>query len=75
MAIGISEGGSEDASISVYDAATGKAIAGPVDRAQFGATAWSNDSKTLYFVRLKKLGPERCRVRSDTRTRRSIRGT
>jgi len=57
VAVGISEGGSEDASISVYDAATGKAIAGPVDRAQFGATSWSNDSNTIYFIRLKKLGP------------------
>jgi prolyl oligopeptidase len=39
----------------VYDAATGKQIAGPIDRAQFGATSWSNDSKLLYFIRLKKL--------------------
>ncbi|HEY1836529.1 MAG TPA: prolyl oligopeptidase family serine peptidase [Rhizomicrobium sp.] len=57
VAVGISEGGSEAASIFVYDAATGKQIAGPVDRAQFGATAWSDDSKTLYFIRLKKLAP------------------
>ncbi|MGA7712779.1 MAG: prolyl oligopeptidase family serine peptidase [Rhizomicrobium sp.] len=57
VAAGVSEGGSEEASLSVYDAATGKQIAGPVDRAQFGATSWSLDSKTLYFVRLKKLGP------------------
>ena len=57
VAVGISAGGSEDASLTVYDAATGKQIAGPVDRAQFGATAWSNDSKTLYFIRLKKLAP------------------
>ncbi len=39
VAVGISEGGSEDASIFVYDAATGKQVAGPVDRAQFGATS------------------------------------
>ena len=57
VAVGISEGGSEDAAISVYDAASGKAIAGPLDRAQFGASAWSNDSDTLYFIRLKKLAP------------------
>src|SRR5208282_5537466 len=57
VAVGTSKGGSEDASISVYDAATGKVIAGPIDRAQFGATSWSNDSNTVYFVRLKKLGP------------------
>jgi prolyl oligopeptidase len=54
VAVGISEGGSEDASITVYDAASGAKIAGPVDRAQFGATSWSDDSKLLYFVRLQK---------------------
>ena len=57
VAVGTSKGGSEDASISVYDAATGKQIAGPLDRAQFGATSWSEDSNTVYFIRLKKLGP------------------
>ena len=35
-------------------------IAGPIDRAQFGATAWSDDSKTLYFIRLKKLAATAC---------------
>ncbi|HEY1838361.1 MAG TPA: prolyl oligopeptidase family serine peptidase [Rhizomicrobium sp.] len=57
VAVGISEGGSEAASITVYDAATGKALAGPVDRAQFGATGWSDDSRTLFFNRLKQLAP------------------
>ena len=57
VAVGISEGGSEAASIFVYDASSGKQIAGPVDRAEFGATAWSNDSRILYFIRLKKLAP------------------
>lgn len=55
VAVGISEGGSEEAVLTVYDAASGAKIAGPVDRAQFGATAWSDDSKTLYFIRLKEL--------------------
>ncbi|HUO98671.1 MAG TPA: prolyl oligopeptidase family serine peptidase [Rhizomicrobium sp.] len=57
VAVGVSEGGSEAAVLSVYDAASGKAIAGPIDRAEFGATAWTTDSKTLFFVRLKKLDP------------------
>jgi prolyl oligopeptidase len=57
VAVGISEGGSEDASLTVYLGASGAKIAGPIDRAQFGATSWSDDSKTLYFVRLKKLAP------------------
>jgi prolyl oligopeptidase len=57
VAVGVSEGGSEDASLTVYDAATGAAIAGPLDRAQFGATGWTDDSRILYFNRLKKLAP------------------
>jgi prolyl oligopeptidase len=55
VAVGISEGGSEDAVLTVYDAAGGQKIAGPIDRAQFGATSWSDDSKILYFIRLHKL--------------------
>jgi prolyl oligopeptidase len=55
VAVGISEGGSEAASMSVYDANTGIRIAGPIDRADFGATAWSTDSTRLYFIRLRKL--------------------
>jgi len=57
VAVGLSAGGSEEAAITVYDAVTGKAIAGPVDRAQYGTTSWSNDSKTLYFIRMKLLKP------------------
>ncbi|HEY4126359.1 MAG TPA: prolyl oligopeptidase family serine peptidase, partial [Rhizomicrobium sp.] len=55
VAAGVSEGGSEDASVTIYDAATGAAIAGPLDRAEFGAQSWSSDSRTLYFNRLKQL--------------------
>ena len=50
VAVGISQGGSEAANLYVYDAASGAQIAGPVDRAQFGATSWSLDSSTLYFI-------------------------
>lgn len=57
VAVGISQGGSEAAVLTVLDAATGKEIAGPIDRADFGATSWTDDSKTLFFVRLKKLDP------------------
>jgi prolyl oligopeptidase len=55
VAAGISHGGSEAASIFVYDVATGKQIAGPLDRADAGHTAWSTDPSTLYFARLKQL--------------------
>jgi len=55
VAAGVSEGGSEAASVTVYDAATGKTIAGPIDRAEFGAQTWSDDGQTLFFNRLKLL--------------------
>ena len=55
VAVGVSEGGSEDAAITVYDAASGTKISGPIDRAQYGTTSWSDDSKLLYFIRLQKL--------------------
>ena len=44
VAVGISAGGSEAASLFVYDAASGAQIAGPIDRAEFGATSWSADA-------------------------------
>jgi prolyl oligopeptidase len=53
VAVGISSGGSEDASITVTDADAKAQIAGPVDRAEYGATAWSDDGTTLHIVRLK----------------------
>ena len=58
VAAGVSQGGSEAADLFIYDAGTGAQIAGPIDRAQFGPTSWSEDSKTLYFIRLKTLGPK-----------------
>ncbi|TAN07543.1 MAG: hypothetical protein EPN38_04900 [Rhodanobacteraceae bacterium] len=57
VAVGVSEGGSENAAMTVYDAATGKPIGSPIDRVQLGATAWSHDSKTVYFNRLRQLKP------------------
>jgi prolyl oligopeptidase len=55
VAVGISEGGSEDAQLYVYDATTGRQIAGPIERAEYGASAWSGDSTLLYFILLRKV--------------------
>jgi prolyl oligopeptidase len=52
IAVGISAGGSEDASLSVYEVASRKLIAGPVTRAHFGAPNWADDGSLLYFNRL-----------------------
>lgn len=57
IAVGISAGGSEDSQMTVLDASTGKTIAGPVDRAQFGGVDWAGDGQSLTFVRLQKMAP------------------
>lgn len=54
VAAGISQGGSEAASIFVYDAITGKQIAGPLDRADPGFIAWNEQSSKLYITQLSK---------------------
>jgi prolyl oligopeptidase len=58
VAVGISAGGSEDASIYVFDAATGHQTGKPADRAQFGILAWSENNAVLYFTRLARVGPK-----------------
>jgi prolyl oligopeptidase len=55
VAAGLSQGGSEASSVFVYDTATGKPMAGPLDRADPGFAAWSPDSQRLYVTRLKQL--------------------
>ncbi len=57
VAVGISAGGSEAAKMFVYDAATGALVAGPLDRARFGPTGWTNDSKQIFLLREKKMAP------------------
>lgn len=57
VAAAISQGGSEAASIFVYDTATGNQLTGPLDRADLGLITWSDDSSRLYVSRLKKLAP------------------
>jgi prolyl oligopeptidase len=57
VAVGISAGGSENSQISVLDAATGRTLAGPIDRAQFGSPAWLDDGSGLFFVRMQELHP------------------
>lgn len=49
VAVGISEGGSELAGLSVYDAASGAKLTRTIERAQFGSPYWTQDGKTLFF--------------------------
>jgi prolyl oligopeptidase len=57
VAVGISEGGSEDASLFVYDATTGAQIAGPLLHAQYGIVAWTPDNAHVFVNLLNSLKP------------------
>lgn len=54
-AVGISAGGSENSRISVLDVGSGRTVAGPIDRAQFGSPSWLDDGTGLFFLRLQEL--------------------
>lgn len=57
VAVGISQGGSEDASLFIYDVATDKQIAGPVPLAQFGSVQWTDDDSKLFVNLLAEQKP------------------
>jgi prolyl oligopeptidase len=55
VAVSLSRNGSEDGTLHVYDAATGKEIEPPIDRVQYptagGAVAWTSDSGGFWYTR------------------------
>lgn len=57
VAFGVSESGSEDASIYVMEVATGKLIGKPIDRAQYPEISWRPDNRSFFFLREQKLEP------------------
>ena len=60
VAVSLSLGGSEDGTLHVYDAATGKEIGAPIPRVQYptagGGVAWAADSRGFWYTRYP--GPE-----------------
>ncbi len=57
VAYGLSAQGSEAAVLHVLNTRTGKAVGGPIDRADFAAVNFSPDGRTLFFNRLQPLQP------------------
>lgn len=55
VALGVSAGGSEEASMRVLDARTGKPLGPVIARAQFGGVSWSRDGRQIYFHRMQAL--------------------
>lgn len=55
VAVGISPGGSENSKLTVIDVASGRTLAGPIDRAQFGSPSWLDDGSGVFFLRMQQL--------------------
>lgn len=47
----LSEGGTEEALVRVFDVATGELVDGPIDRARYSPVAWLADGKGFYYAR------------------------
>ena len=57
VAVGISPGGNELASLYVIETATGKRVEGPIDRARYAGPQWLPDSKSFFYSRIPALPP------------------
>ena len=57
VAVGISEGGSEQSVIRVIDTVTGKTLPERIDRTEYGSPAWRSDGKAFFYNRFAKLEP------------------
>ena len=65
VAVSLSEGGSENGTLHVYDVATRKEIGDPIPNVQYptagGSMAWQADSKGFWYTRYPTVGPEQDR--------------
>jgi prolyl oligopeptidase len=66
VAVEVSEGGSEISNLSVYDVATGRQTAGPIDRTHFGPPSWTADSAGLFVTRLQVTGDRAAKYANST---------
>jgi prolyl oligopeptidase len=60
VAISISKGGSEDGTLHIYEAATGKALPDTISHVQYptagGSAAWNADGTGIYYTRFPRKG-------------------
>ena len=57
VAVGISPGGNELASLYLIETATGKRLGNPIDRARYAQPQWLPDSKSFFYSRVPALAP------------------
>jgi len=55
VAVGLSQGGSENAVMHFLETATGKELKDTIDRTDFGATSWRADGRAIYYMRRQAL--------------------
>ncbi|GAA1134790.1 prolyl oligopeptidase family serine peptidase [Kribbella jejuensis] len=55
VAVQLSRGGTEQASLSVLDVATGQVVDGPLDGCRYSPVAWLPDSSAFYYVRFRQV--------------------
>lgn len=60
VAVSLSENGSEDGTLHIYDTETGKALPDQIAHVQYptagGSAAWAPDSKSIYYTRFPRTG-------------------
>jgi len=58
VGVGLSPGGSEDATLRIVDTKTGQETGEAIDRAQFGdPLGWRPDGRSFFYNRLQTIGP------------------
>ena len=57
VAVGVSEGGSEESVLRVVEVASGNALPERIDRVEYGAPAWRTDSQSFFYNRFAKMAP------------------
>lgn len=57
VAVGVSPGGSENATIHTVEADTGKEWPEVIDRSRLGGVAWRADNHSFFYNRLQKIAP------------------
>jgi len=60
VAVSLSENGSEDGTLHIYDAETGQALPDKITHVQYptagGSAAWAPDGKSIYYTRFPRAG-------------------
>ncbi len=57
VAVGVSQGGSEESVIRVIETASGRTLPERIDRAEYGAPAWRADGTGFFYNRFAKIPP------------------